>query len=590
MSGFWKPKDRILAFLLSFGAGSLIAAVSLDLVTSPLEKGHFGALALGAILGGLIYVALNLVVNHYGGFLRKASTSIYYFRQQRQKKFEELLSKMGRIDLFRSLPPKDAQKLAKAAVSKHYSAGTTLYRQNDPTEGLYIIESGEVELLDPKQGMEAFQRLTTNDAFGRMAFFTGAPHATVAVAKTDLDVWMLPRQDFVELLKTSPDLAEATTIFLGNHEVGTYLAERQGMTREAADRWRETAIQELQAGGSVQAAVKLDHDHNRLKTLLCRINRLPIFSQVPETEIAQLATRFFYKVHEPGHTFFHQSEPADRLYIIDRGEVVLVDPAHRERTLRTLRGEDAFGAMAFLTSAAHTVSAIAATETSVWVLRRQDFQDVLFKLPTLEHSVKQFLQQEEVFTYLQEKQSLDSDKAKLWVTKAVRNLDDDKFVPSAAEMAKALEEHHGASMAIWFGCLIDNIPEALVIGSSLIHSAGVSLSLLAGLFMANIPEALSSSVGMRQQGMRFSRILWLWGSLVIITGIAAAFGNLFFVSAPAQLFSMIEGIAAGSMLTMIAETMLPEAYFKGSGQIGLSTLLGFLAAIFCKSLEARGGH
>ena len=67
---------------------------------------------------------------------------------------------------------------------------------------------------------------------------------------------------------------------------------------------------------------------------------------------------------------------------------------------------------------------------------------------------------------------------------------------------------------------------------------------------------------------------------MVITGIGAALGNLFFVGAAPFVFSLVEGLAAGAMLTMIAQRMLPEAYFKGGSNIGFSTLLGFLAAIF----------
>ncbi len=142
----------------------------------------------------------------------------------------------------------------------------------------------------------------------------------------------------------------------------------------------------------------------------------------------------------------------------------------------------------------------------------------------------------------------------------------------------------GAPYAIWLGIMLDGIPESLVIGASLIH-AHVSLSLLAGLFLSNYPEALSSSIGMRQQGLSFCKILFMWTSLMIITGFGAALGKLFFVGAAPFVFSLVEGLAAGAILTMIAQTMLPEAYFKGGSIIGFATLLGFLAAIFFKTLE-----
>jgi len=134
-------------------------------------------------------------------------------------------------------------------------------------------------------------------------------------------------------------------------------------------------------------------------------------------------------------------------------------------------------------------------------------------------------------------------------------------------------------LAIWLGICLDGIPESLVIGSSMIHTA-VSLSLIAGLFLSNFPEALSSSAGMRRQNYSVKRILWMWSSITIITGVGAFFGNIFFAKAPGSLFALVDGMAAGAMLTMIAETMMPEAFHRGGAITGFFTLLGFLAAIF----------
>ena len=77
----------------------------------------------------------------------------------------------------------------------------------------------------------------------------------------------------------------------------------------------------------------------------------------------------------------------------------------------------------------------------------------------------------------------------------------------------------------------------------------------------------------------------MWFSLMVLTGIGAWIGAVFFVGAPPVMFSVIEGIAAGAMLTMIAETMLPEAYHRGGNITGFATLLGFLAAIYFSTLH-----
>lgn len=146
---------------------------------------------------------------------------------------------------------------------------------------------------------------------------------------------------------------------------------------------------------------------------------------------------------------------------------------------------------------------------------------------------------------------------------------------------------------------LDGIPESFVIGSSLVGfgaghvaasgglehaTAGISFSLLAGLFLSNFPEAMSSSIGMLEQKYSKTKIFWMWTSLMIITGIGALIGYIVSngLDHGSSTFSLVEGLAAGAMLVMIAETMLPEASHKGGAVIGMATLLGFLAALFCK--------
>ena len=72
---------------------------------------------------------------------------------------------------------------------------------------------------------------------------------------------------------------------------------------------------------------------------------------------------------------------------------------------------------------------------------------------------------------------------------------------------------------------------------------------------------------------------------VVITGIGAAIGSVFFLGMPEHVFSFVEAIAAGAMLTVIADTILPLAYFKKPSIVGLSTLAGFLCAILAKVIH-----
>jgi zinc transporter ZupT len=145
-----------------------------------------------------------------------------------------------------------------------------------------------------------------------------------------------------------------------------------------------------------------------------------------------------------------------------------------------------------------------------------------------------------------------------------------------------------AAMAIWLGILIDGIPESLVIGMLFIRPSGVSIAFIAGVFLANMPEAMSSAVSMKRGGMKSKKIFLMWGSICVMTGLGAFLGATLLPAHPeGAMFYLvlgIEALAAGAMLTMIAETMMPEAYEQGGAIVGFSTLAGFLTTLFVKVL------
>ncbi len=582
-SAFWKPGDRAMAFLMAFGGGALLAALTIDLVGSALKKGHFHILAFGCIAGSFLFIGLNHIINDYGGFLRKASTTVYYIRRKGRERFKRILSHVKRIDLFNNLPEEEVEELISCVVRQNYPKGTTIYQKSDPSKYLYIIESGKVDLLDPKDGMRSFSHLEKKDVFARMAFFTGRPHATVAVATTNASIWLIPKKNFETLIQHTHQLAEKLRNVLKGDEVAKYLIERQEMSLEDSKEWVERMIQHYR-GEDLSNNDRLGTEME-FKQIVGKIKRIPIFQNLPLDEIDKIASLFFRKHHQKGYTFFHQNEPTDRMYIIDHGEVSLIDHENKMRMMMTLTDYDAFGVMSFLTGAQHSMTAVAAEDSTVWILQKQDFEHLLKTSPQFARTVGDYIKQGEVSDYLTLKQHFDTNQAVRWTQKAVKRMDFGKQIPSVKEMVKTFKENSGAPVAIWIGIFLDGIPESLVIGAYMVHTSHISLSLIAGLFLSNYPEALSSSVGMRQQGLSFKRVLLMWTSLMIFTGIGASLGNMFFAEAPEMLFSLIEGIAAGAMLTMIAETMLPEAYFKGGSIVGISTLMGFLTPIYFKTLE-----
>ncbi len=582
-SAVWRPGDRVLAVLMAFGGGALLAALTIDLVASALARGHFYALAAGCVIGGLLFELLNQTINRRGGFLRKTSTTIQHLQRQQQQRASLALPHLGRIPAFRELAQPEAMELAGMMRQEESPEGVMLYQSQDPADHLYIIAEGEVELLDPGNRMQPFQLLKKNDAFARMAFLTHATHATVARTRSQVRLWVLPRSSLDRGLAALPGLRSALAELIDGEEVATYLRQRHRLAEPHIEDWVEEAVAAVLAGEGIPPVVDVDRRMEEFEEVAGRLRRLPIFRGIGAEEVREVSARLFHRRYKRGEMLFQNGERGERFFIIERGEVALLDPSTPGQSPMKLYGRDVFGGLSFLVGLPHTVSALTTMETDVWVLRRRDFEALLQRCPAFEQRVRDYLGKGDLTLYLKDKQALSQDRTTRWIRRASRSMDQGGLLPAAPPQGGRAASH-GAPLAIWLGILLDGIPESLVIGASLLHSH-ISLSLIAGLFLSNYPEALSSSVGMREQGMRFSRVLWMWTSLMLITGIGAALGSLFFIGVDPWLFALVQGVAAGAMLTMIAETMLPEAYLKGGSVVGLSTLFGFLAAIFFKTLE-----
>ena len=143
----------------------------------------------------------------------------------------------------------------------------------------------------------------------------------------------------------------------------------------------------------------------------------------------------------------------------------------------------------------------------------------------------------------------------------------------------------GASaMAIAVGALMDGIPESAAIGISLIEGEAVSLVVVIAVFLSNVPEALSSAAGMKRIGHSKAYVLILWGVVTLASTIAALLGYLFLAGAPENLVGAVQAFAAGAILTMLASTMMPEAYEEGGAVVGVVTSVGFLLAFVLSRL------
>jgi len=393
--GIWfMPQKKIVASIMAFGAGSLLAALTLELVTPAFEHSGFYPLAAGCVIGGSLFVLLNSILNGKGAFLRKPATLVKHLVKTKKTRMKELVDHLSKVELIRALPPSEIHALLPHIRNRQYDAGTDIFQQGDRGDALYLIEQGDIAVI---QDGEEIARLEGGDAFGEMALLSGEPRNATLRAVGEVTCWQIMKEDFDELVRISPRLHDA---------------------------------------------------------------------------------------------------------------------------LKDLDAE-----------------------------RRTDNLD--------------------------------------WETWGRRVRKHARSIPIAVTEKDIQEASHshagGAAMAIWLGILLDGIPESAVIGASMVHTS-VSWALIAGLFLSNLPEAMSSAVGMKLQKTSTLKIFWMWTSLMLLTGFGALLGNLFFAGASHTAFAVFEGIAAGAMLVMIAETMLPEAYEQGGSVVGIATLVGFLSCLFIKSL------
>jgi ZIP family zinc transporter len=140
------------------------------------------------------------------------------------------------------------------------------------------------------------------------------------------------------------------------------------------------------------------------------------------------------------------------------------------------------------------------------------------------------------------------------------------------------KEDPGSGTAIAVGALIDGIPESVVLGLGLVTAGTVSPAMLAAVFISNVPEGLSSTAGMKRAGRGPKYVFGIWSAIAVLCGAASLLGYAALENAPAQLVAFITAIAAGGILAMLADTMIPEAFEEHHNLTGFTAAVGFLTA------------
>ena len=134
-----------------------------------------------------------------------------------------------------------------------------------------------------------------------------------------------------------------------------------------------------------------------------------------------------------------------------------------------------------------------------------------------------------------------------------------------------------------FGSVLDGVPESFVLGLTVLQG-GVSVALLAGVLLSNLPEGLASSSGLRLAGWSRPRVVRMWLIVIAVAAVSAALGYALLDPASGRTGALAQGFAAGALLAMIADTMLPEAYDVERVATGSLVAIGFAVSLMLSAI------
>jgi CRP-like cAMP-binding protein len=260
-----------------------------------------------------------------------------YLTQQRLRNME-LLSALSDDDL-RAI----AQKLEFQTIER----GDLIVQAGAPGDAAYFIEEGHVRLITQSNEGESFEELDEGAIFGNTALTTGKPHTCTARAVSAVNLWVLGRAAYQELIAHRPAIKLAFS----------------------------RALAEGLSIGDQADAVE-------------RMRALQLFADMPTDALHTLAARLVLRHFPLEEAIYTEGTPGDALYIVESGEVKLMDSAFSDaHLLERIRPGESFGEMALLTGRTRAECARAATDTTIWVLYKSDFDDVMVQYPEISVSL-----------------------------------------------------------------------------------------------------------------------------------------------------------------------------------------------------------
>lgn len=310
--------------------------------------------------------------------------------------------------------------------------------------------------------------------------------------------------------------------------------------------------------------------------LLNKLSNVELVRSLPPEEMEGVLTCIEPINVKEGEILFRQGDPGNALYLINDGSIDIVTDNGGERNIiATLGAGQSFGEMALLTTDNRTATAIAAEDSLLLRIGKDQFDALMEISPGLRKAVEQLNSKR----ILQNVQNLRGHReTEHWKKVAASNINRLSKAEELTYMKKSAST--GNPLALFLGAMLDTIPESIIIGAGFISLDTYTFTFILAVFLSNLPESMGSSMNMLEAGYSKARIFSLWCALIFAGIIAAAVGNIFLLDAPPTIITFVEAVAGGGILAMLASVMMPEAYEDGGAEVGLATIVGFLAAFF----------
>lgn len=257
----------------------------------------------------------------------------------------DAMDKMRDLPLLSDIPTEALTALVARLVLRHFPANEVVYAEGTPGDALYIVETGEVRLFDSAfSDAQLLERIRAGETFGEMALLTGRTRAECARAGSDATLWVLYRSDFDELMVQYPEISVS-------------------LSRAISDRLKSRESDFVER----------------------HLQRIDLLQGLARSEVKQIASKVRGLRFRPGDTICYAGQPAEHLFMIERGEVKRIagDARGEEMIVDILAPGDSFGEQVIVRNGIYNTTAKANEDTEIWTVSKVDFSKFMEQYPTL---------------------------------------------------------------------------------------------------------------------------------------------------------------------------------------------------------------